>query len=54
MSSRAVRKAMKRLEAQKELKPEPERDDPLESEEDEDEDTRTPMNPFAMVFKLLN
>ena len=48
MSSRAVRKALKRLEAQKEL----ERRVPKEDEQPEDEEadvTPAPVNPFAMV-----
>ena len=48
MSSRAVRKALKRLEAQKELQQETASDVPND-EEDEEEDTRGPSNPFAMV-----
>jgi len=53
MSSRAVRKALKRLEqeeAAKRLNQATANDDaPEEDEEEEDEDTRAPSNPFAMV-----
>lgn len=50
MSSRAVRKAMKRLEEQKQLELEPTKDDQVETDEDDDDDTvGTPVNPFAMV-----
>ena len=54
MSSRALRKALKRLEAQKELeRGTPKKDEqPEEEEEDDDEAadvTPAPVNPFAMV-----
>jgi len=56
MSSRAVRKALKRLEAQKELeKGIPKEDEQLEqdTEDEEVEDvTLAPANPFAMVSSL--
>jgi hypothetical protein len=41
---------MKRLEAQKELKFEPQKDDSAASEVDQDVEVRTPMNHFAMVL----
>jgi hypothetical protein len=53
MRSRAVRKAMRRLEAQKERAedgPKAGRDDEEEDEEDEEEVSTTVLsNPFAMV-----
>ena len=48
MSSRAVRKALKCLEAQKELQQESTNNVSDEDEEEEEETTR-PSNPFAMV-----
>jgi len=48
MSSRAVRKALKRLEAQKELQQESTNNVPDDDEEEEEESTG-PSNPFAMV-----
>ena len=54
MSSRAVRKALKRLEAQKELEKEssiatsPD-DDEAEVRVDDNDNTGLPSNPFAMV-----
>lgn len=58
MSSRAVRKALKRLEAQKELEKNVTRVE-QHPEEDEDEDeaedfSPAPVNPFAMVHSLKN
>jgi hypothetical protein len=51
MSSRAVRKALKRLEAQKQLEQQPPKDDPAEDQVEDDEDEiETPANPFAMVI----
>lgn len=54
MSSRAVRKALKRLEAEKGLEKETPKEVPVEDdvEEDQDDDIRTPSNPFAMVSIL--
>ena len=53
MSSRAVRKALKRLEqeeAAKKLNQATSKDDaPEEDDEEEDEGARAPSNPFAMV-----
>jgi hypothetical protein len=52
MSSRAVRKALKRLEAQKEMDLSPEKEDVQEEEDDEEEEDQVgsrPSNPFAMV-----
>jgi hypothetical protein len=50
MSSRAVRKALKRLELQKGLERETSNDHSIEDNEDEEEkDTKAPSNPFAMV-----
>ena len=52
MSSRAVRKALKRLEAQKEMELRPEKEDVAEEEEEEEEEEQLgsrPSNPFAMV-----
>jgi hypothetical protein len=56
MSSRAVRKALKRLEAQKGLEKDTPKNVAAEDktdEEEEDEEIRTPANPFAMVTFLL-
>jgi len=52
MSSRAVRKALKRLEAQKELEKKSGKDSTAEDEDNGDEEdiTMTPSNPFAMVI----
>jgi hypothetical protein len=53
MSSRAVRKALKRMEAEKGLEKETRKDVPAEEEEEEEEveeETRPPRNPFAMVY----
>jgi len=52
MSSRAVRKALKRLEAQKEMELSPEKEDVQEEEDGEEEEEQVasrPSNPFAMV-----
>jgi hypothetical protein len=50
MSSRAVRKALKRREAQKQLESEILNDDKLETdEEEEDVKITAPTNPFAMA-----
>jgi hypothetical protein len=53
MSSRAVRKALKRLEAQKELEKglSKDIDEPVvdDDEEEGDDDVPPPVNPFAMV-----
>jgi len=48
MSSRAVRKALKRLEEQKQLQPESKAEEEVESDEEE-ETVSAPVNPFAMV-----
>jgi DNA-binding GntR family transcriptional regulator len=51
MSSRAVRKALKRMEAEKGLEKEARKGVPAEDEEEEEEEeTRPPRNPFAMVY----
>lgn len=56
MSSRAVRKALKRLEqeeAAKKLNQESGQDDvPEDEEEEEDHPARAPSNPFAMVSSI--
>ena len=49
MSSRAVRKALKRLEAQKELQQETTNAAPDDEQEEDEEETRGPSNPFALV-----
>jgi hypothetical protein len=49
MSSRAVRKALKRLEAQKGLQQETTNEISEEEEEEEEMETSGPSNPFAMV-----
>ena len=51
MSSRAVRKALKRMEAEKGLEKETQKDVHADDEEEEEEEeTRPPRNPFAMVY----
>ena len=56
MSSRAVRKELKRLEAQKELERRVPKEDEQPEDENEDEEaedvTPAPVNPFAMVRHL--
>jgi hypothetical protein len=49
MSSRAVRKALKRLDAQKEPQQELESVNPEDVEEEDEHETRAPINPFALV-----
>ena len=52
MSSRAVRKALKRLEAEELRRKLSQTDEPehVEAEEEENEDVKGPSNPFAMVI----
>jgi len=56
MGSRAVRKALKRLEAQKDLEKSAPKEEELPEEDDDAEETEdfapTPVNPFAMVHPL--
>src|SRR5271163_1358099 len=51
MSSRAVRKALKRLEAQKEMELRPEKEDVAEEEEEEDEATIAPVSTVEATEK---
>jgi len=57
MSSRAVRKALKRLEqeeAAKKLNQQTAKDDVPEEDEEEEDDVPAPRNPFAMVHLFHN
>lgn len=56
MSSRAVRKALKRIEAQKALEKEPQIEAPEDADDDDDDvhNSAAPSNPFAMVRTALS